>query len=65
MKHFLKGVTVTAASLIAMTAITQIIALPVNIVVYVVVAASVLLLFLKKIPAPLIVLIAAVLGFLL
>ena len=65
MKHFLKGVTVTAASLIAMTAITQIIALPVNIVVYVVVAASVLLLFLKKFPAPLIVLIAAVLGFLL
>lgn len=63
-KHFLNGVTVTAASLIAMTAITQSFALPVDFSVYGVVIVSALLLLSRKVPAPLIVVIAAVLGFL-
>jgi len=63
-KYFLKGVTVTAASLITMTAITQSFELPVDIAVYGVVIVSTLLLLSKKVPAPLIVVIAAVLGFL-
>jgi chromate transporter len=65
MKHFLKGVTVTAASLILMTAITQSIKLPVDFAVYGVVIVSTLLLLWKKIPAPLIVVLAALLGFIL
>lgn len=64
MRHFLKGVTVTAASLILMTAITQSINLPIDLITYGVVAISVVLLLSKKIPAPLIVLFAALLGFL-
>lgn len=63
-KYFLNGVTVTAASLITMTAITQSIKLPIDIVVYGVVVVSTLLLLSKKIPAPLIVVIAALLGYL-
>ncbi len=63
-KYFLNGVTITAASLITMTAITQLIELPVDIAVYGVVVVSTLLLLSKKIPAPLIVVISAVLGFL-
>ncbi len=63
-KYFLNGVTVTAASLITMTAITQSFELPVDIAVYGVVVVSTLLLLSKKVPAPLIVVIAAVLGFL-
>ncbi|WMC92328.1 chromate efflux transporter [Kineothrix sp. MB12-C1] len=63
-KYFLNGVTVTAASLITMTAITQSFELPVDISVYGVVIVSTLLLLSKKVPAPLIVVIAAVLGFL-
>ncbi len=65
MKHFLKGVTVTAASLILMTAITQSIKLPMDFAVYGVVIVSTLLLLWKKIPAPLIVVLAALLGFIL
>lgn len=63
-KYFLSGVTVTAASLITMTAITQSIKLPIDLVVYGVVIGSILLLLSKKVPAPLIIVIAAVLGFL-
>lgn len=64
MKHFLKGVTVVAASLILMTAITQSIKLPVDFIVYGVVLVSTLMLLSKKVPAPLIVILAAVFGFL-
>ena len=63
-KHFLNGVTVTAASLIMMTAVTQSIALRVDIAVYGIVMVSTLLLLSKKVPAPLIVVAAAALGFL-
>ena len=63
MKYFLKGVTVTAASLITMTAITQVIKLQVNMVAYGVIVVSTLLLLSKKVPAPLIVVITAILGF--
>ena len=63
MKHFLKGVSVTVASLILMTAIKSTIELPVDYIVYIVVSFSVLLLLLKKIPAPLIVIAAAIIGF--
>ena len=63
-KYFLSGVTVTAASLITMTAITQSIALPFDIAVYGVLIVSTLLLLSKKVPAPLIVAAAAALGFL-
>lgn len=62
-RHFLNGVTVTAAALITMTAVTQSIALPVNAAVYGTVAFSALLLLSKKVPAPLIVVAAAALGF--
>lgn len=65
MKHFLVGVSVTAASLITMTAINQSILLSVDLIVYSVVILSVLLLLSKKIPAPLIVVLAAILGFIL
>lgn len=64
MKKFLRGVTITVAALITMTAVTQILALPENIVEYILVGTSTLLLLTKKIPAPLIVLGAALLGFL-
>lgn len=64
MKHFLKGVTVTVAALITMTAVNQFLALPVEMVSYLVVLASTLLLLSRRVPAPLIVLIAAILGFL-
>ncbi len=64
-KYFLKGVTVTAASLIVMTAITQWLALPVDIMVYGVAIVSTILLFIKKIPAPLIVVLATIMGFIL
>ena len=63
MKYFLKGVTVTVASLILMTAIKSAIKLPVNYVSYAVVLSTALLLISKKIPAPLIVLVAGILGF--
>lgn len=64
MQYFLKGVTITAASLILMTAITSIIKLPIDLVVYSVVVVATILLLIKKIPAPLIVLLAMLLGFL-
>ncbi|OHD28873.1 MAG: hypothetical protein A2Y31_06730 [Spirochaetes bacterium GWC2_52_13] len=63
MRYFLNGVTVTAASLILMTAITQSVELPVDLVMYSVVLVSTLLLISKRIPAPLIVAGAALLGF--
>lgn len=63
-RHFLKGVTVTAAALIAMTAIRQAIALPVDWLSYSLVAAFTLLLLWGKLPAPLIVVAAGVIGFL-
>jgi chromate transport protein ChrA len=56
--------TITAASLILMTAITSIIKLPIDLVVYSVVVVATILLLIKKIPAPLIVLLAMLLGFL-
>lgn len=62
-RYFLKGVTVTAASLIAMTAITQSVRLPVDIAVYIAAAVSTLLLLTKKVPAPLIVAVAIAAGF--
>lgn len=64
-KYFLKGVSVTAASLIVMTAITQIRTLPVHMTVYGVALISLLLLLTKKLPAPLIVALAATVGFIL
>lgn len=63
MKHFLKGVGITAASLILMTAIRQTIALDQTFVVYGVVLIATLLLLSKKIPAPLIIVLAAIAGF--
>lgn len=63
MKSFLRGVTITVAALVTMTAVTQIMALPPDVIGYVVMAVSALLLLSKKVPAPLIVLGAAVLGF--
>ena len=63
MKYFLSGVSVTAASLITMTAINQSIELPINMTVYIIVVLSTLLLLSKKIPAPLIVVLAAIAGF--
>lgn len=62
-KYFLNGVTVTAASIITMTAITQSLKLPVDIAVYGVVIVSILLLLSRKVPAPLIVVITALLGY--
>lgn len=64
-KYFLKGVSVTAASLIVTTAITQISVLPANMTIYSVVLVSVLLLLTKKLPAPLIVALVAIIGFVL
>lgn len=64
-KHFLKGVSLTAASLILMTAVKQSIMLEVNIKVYLVVVITTLLLLTKRLPAPLIVLLAIGLGFIL
>lgn len=63
MKHFLKGVGITAASLILMTAIRQTIALDKTLVVYGVVLIATLLLLSKKVPAPLIIILAAIAGF--
>ena len=63
-KSFLRGVGVTAAGLIAMTAITSVYSLEVDWIRYLVVGVSVLLLLSRKIPAPLIVIVAAILGFL-
>lgn len=62
MNYFLNGVSVTAASLILMSAITSSINLPVDFVMYGVVIISTLMLLSKRIPAPLIVLIAITLG---
>lgn len=62
-QYFLKGVTITAASLILMTAITQILNLPVEFSTYLVVSVGALLLLTKKIPAPLLVVFGGVLGF--
>lgn len=63
MKFFLKGVTVTAAALIAMTAVTQLYQLPVHWVSYGVILVSSALLISKKVPAPFIVVAAGLLGF--
>ena len=63
MTSFLSGVSLTAASLILMTAINATITLSENPLEYVVLAIGALLLLTKKIPAPLIVLGAALLGF--
>ncbi|PKK95122.1 MAG: chromate transporter [Tenericutes bacterium HGW-Tenericutes-5] len=64
MKSFLRGVGVTAAALIAMTAITSVYSLEIDWISYLVVGVSVLLLLSKKIPAPLIAIGIALLGFL-
>jgi chromate transporter len=63
MTSFLSGVSLTAASLILMTAINATINLSEHPLEYVVLAIGALLLLTKKIPAPLIVLGAALLGF--
>ncbi|ABX81525.1 chromate efflux transporter [Acholeplasma laidlawii] len=63
MKRFLTGVSITAASLIVMTAINQSLKLEVDFKVYVVVVVSTLLLLTKKIPAPIIILLSMFLGF--
>lgn len=63
MSHFLRGVTVTAAGLIAMTAVNQIIKLPADIFSYIILIVATLMLLSKKIPAPIIVLGAAFFGF--
>ncbi len=64
MKSFLKGVSITAASLITMTAITQALKLPLHWQVWSVLVVSFLLLISKKIPAPLIVILAMIIGLL-
>lgn len=63
MKRFLTGVSITAASLIVMTAINQSLKLEVDFKVYAVVVVSTLLLLTKKIPAPIIILLSMLLGF--
>lgn len=63
MKRFLTGVSITAASLIVMTAINQSLKLEVDFKVYAVVVVSTLLLLTKKIPAPIIILLSMFLGF--
>ncbi|OED59479.1 chromate efflux transporter [Acholeplasma laidlawii] len=63
MKRFLTGVSITAASLIVMTAINQLLKLEVDFKVYAVVVVSTLLLLTKKIPAPIIILLSMLLGF--
>ncbi|MFA7417124.1 MAG: chromate efflux transporter [Acholeplasma sp.] len=63
MKYFLKGVSITAASLILMTAINQSVALKVDIVVYSVVIVLTGLLLSKKVPAPLLIVLAMIAGF--
>jgi chromate transporter len=63
MKRFLTGVSITAASLIVMTAINQSLKLEVDFKDYAVVVVSTLLLLTKKIPAPIIILLSMLLGF--
>lgn len=63
MKYYLSGVSITAASLITVTAINQSIEQFVNIYVYIIVIVSTILLLSKKIPASLIVILAAIVGF--
>lgn len=65
MKYFLKGVSVTAGALITMTAITQTLLLPNQIPIYAILIVSTLLLLTKKIPAPLIVVLAMLIGYVL
>lgn len=65
MKHFLSGVSITAASLIAMTAITQVYMLPFKLDTYIVLVISTILLLSKKVPAPIVVVIAIILGWVL
>lgn len=62
-KHFLSGVSVTAAALIAMTAVEQLWKLPPSLAVYGIVIAGTVALLTKKIPAPLVVILAAAAGF--
>lgn len=64
-KPFLKGVGITAAGLIAMTAISQTFSLEVDLINYLVLGISALLLLSKKIPAPLIIILVAILGLIL
>lgn len=63
-KDFLKGVSVTAASLIVVTALTQVLQLEPSIVNILILGLSTLTLLKKWIPAPFLVFIAAGLGFL-
>lgn len=63
MKDFLKGVTLTVAALITMTAISQVLALDAGFSQYLVVTLSSLALLFTKIPAFLLVLAAGLLGF--
>jgi chromate transporter len=65
MKHFLSGVGITAAGLIAMTAATQLMELSPDFKAYGVVAVSTAALLTKKVPAPVLILVAAIAGFVL
>ena len=65
MKHFLAGVTVTAASLITMTALTQAYHLPLDWKIWLMLVINFILLMSKKIPAPLIVVLSMIIGFIL
>lgn len=62
-KYFLKGVTITAAALITMTAINTSMELPVDPVVYIVALISFLALLWKKVPAPFVVFLVAGAGY--
>lgn len=64
MRYFLKGTTIAVAALITMTAINETISLQGDIVNYLVMIASAVLLLSKKIPAPLVIVGAGALGFL-
>jgi chromate transporter len=63
-KMFLHGVTVTAAALIAMTAISQTVTLPGGLVSYAVLILGTAMLMSRKIPAPLVVIFSLLLGIL-
>lgn len=65
MKYFLTGVTVTAASLITMTALTQAYRLPLDWRIWLMLLINFILLMSKKIPAPIIVIISMIMGFIL
>ena len=62
-KLFLKGVSITAAALISMTVIKQLLILPVDWLNYAVLILSSLILLSRKMPAALVILLALILGY--